>query len=134
MNPPLNRSIRPSGALHLTQMLSRLSLVLTLLCLLALVVTPVLCAHAFAATASTHCAQGMPASMPMPGHSQPPCCAKHPADQPADMLPVVHPFAPSVAAVSIDLPVSLASSLAASPWPASHPQAFPASFRPPLRI
>lgn len=106
---------------------------LALLCLFALVLSPVVCAHTFHQT-STGCAQGMTHSMPREGdgHALPPCCAKHPADQPANTATPVTLIQPAATPVALNLP-SIIFEFPSTPRQVS--QATPSgAFSPPLRI
>ncbi len=108
-----------------------LHLGLTLLCLLALIVTPVLCGHVFQ-TARTGCQAGMAGSMPMPQqHTVPPCCATHSTHHPAQVA-ADHTVLASDP-VSSALPVFLAREISVSRAPL-RPTSPPIAFRPPLRI
>ena len=110
-----------------------LHLGLTLLCLLALIVTPVLCGHVFQ-TARTGCEAGMAGSMPMPQqHTVPPCCATHSTHHPAQAEAASDHTVLASAPVSSALPVFLAREISVSHAPL-HLIAPPIAFRPPLRI
>ena len=106
---------------------------LSMLCLLALVLTPVLCGHGLS-SAKSGCRQGMMHPAPMhQQHTMPPCCAAHSSEQPAQIgvdaelpasdLPSALPEVRFLTALPTSGPVTVVRRASAS-----------GAFRPPLRI
>ncbi len=105
---------------------------LTMLCLLALTMTPVLCGHALL-PATHRCDPAMMGPGPMHHHTVPPCCAAHSSDQPAQTGVSAELPTPSRPSILLTAPLLAADQTSGSVASVQDISPFTA-FRPPLRI